>query len=77
MAFTFYNTRFRGRTNASTFTATPLVVPTYTVDTAPEGDPAGSIAYITDGAGGDPILAFSNGTAYRRSDTGGALDDGE
>lgn len=72
MAFTFYNTRFRGRTNTSTFT-----VPTYTVETAPEGDPAGSIAYISDGAGGDPILAFSNGTAYRRSDTGGALDDGE
>lgn len=72
MAFFSYNTRLFGRTQAKVFT-----LPTYTVDTAPEGDPAGTIAYISDGAGGDPILAFSNGTTYLRSDTGGALDDGE
>ena len=78
MSQTFYNARFRGAPAQGDTNGThtgPVIVPTYTVATAPANDPAGSVAYISNGAGGQPILAFSNGTAYRRSDTGGALAD--
>ena len=49
-------------------------VPTYTVATAPSAaDIAGAIAYVSDGAAGSPILAFSDGTDWLRSDTGAAI----
>ena len=51
-------------------------VPTYTVATAPSAAGiAGSLIYVSDGAAGSPILAFSNGTDWLRSDTGAAISD--
>jgi len=49
-------------------------VPTYTVATAPAATSiAGSLIYVSDGAAGSPILAFSDGTDWLRSDTGAAI----
>ena len=49
-------------------------VPTYTVATAPSAaNIAGSLIYVSDGAAGSAILAFSNGTDWKRSDTGATI----
>lgn len=50
-------------------------VPTYTVATAPSASDAGAgtIIYTTDGAAGSAILAFSDGTDWKRSDTGATI----
>ena len=50
-------------------------VPTYTVDTAPSAATAGAgtVVYVSDGAAGSAILAFSDGTNWKRSDTGGTI----
>lgn len=49
-------------------------VPTYTVATAPSAASiAGSLIYVSDGAAGSAILAFSDGTDWLRSDTGAAI----
>ena len=49
-------------------------VPTYTVATAPSAASiAGSLIYVSDGAAGSAILAFSNGTDWKRSDTGATI----
>lgn len=50
-------------------------VPTYTVATAPSASTAGAgtIIYTTDGAAGSAILAFSDGTDWKRSDTGATI----
>jgi len=49
-------------------------VPTYTVATAPAATSiAGSLIYVSDGAAGSAILAFSDGTDWLRSDTGAAI----
>jgi len=51
-----------------------IQVPTYTVATAPSAaDIAGTLVYVSDGAAGSPILAFSDGTDWLRSDTGAAI----
>jgi len=51
-----------------------IKVPTYTVATAPSAaDIAGTVVYVSDGAAGSPILAFSDGTDWLRSDTGAAI----
>lgn len=52
-------------------------VPTYTVDNAPSAATAGagSLAYVSDGAAGSAILAFSDGTNWKRSDTGATISD--
>ncbi len=51
-------------------------VPTYTVATAPSAASiAGSLIYVSDGAAGSAILAFSNGTDWKRSDTGATIAD--
>jgi hypothetical protein len=51
-------------------------VPTYTVATAPSAASiAGSVVYVTDGAAGSAILAFSDGTDWKRSDTGATISD--
>jgi len=52
-----------------------FVAPTYEVATAPSagGFTAGTIAYFSNGAGGAAILAFSDGTDWKRSDTGGTV----
>lgn len=50
-------------------------VPTYTVSGAPSASAAGAgtVIYVSDGAAGSPILAFSDGTNWKRSDTGGTI----
>jgi hypothetical protein len=46
----------------------------YTVATAPNPvENTGGVIYVSNGAAGSPILAFSNGTNWLRSDTGGAI----
>lgn len=59
----------------ATMTA-PLALPTYTVDTAPAAaDNTGALIYVSDGAAGDPIVAFSDGTNWLRVDTKAAIAD--
>ncbi len=52
-----------------------IQVPTFTVSTAPSASAAGAgtIIYVSDGAAGSAILAFSDGTDFLRSDTGAAI----
>jgi hypothetical protein len=52
-----------------------IKVPTYTVATAPSAATAGAgtLVYVSDGAAGSAILAFSDGTNWKRSDTGGTI----
>jgi len=52
-------------------------VPTYDVAGAPSAAGiAGSLIYVSDGAAGSAILAFSDGTDWKRSDTGATISDG-
>jgi len=52
-----------------------IKVPTYTVAGAPSASTsgAGTVIYVSNGAAGSPILAFSDGTDWLRSDTGAAI----
>jgi hypothetical protein len=51
-----------------------IQVPTYAVATAPAATSiAGTVIFVSDGAAGSPILAFSDGTDWLRSDTGAAI----
>ncbi len=51
-------------------------VPTYDVASAPAATGiAGSLIYVSDGAAGSAILAFSDGTNWKRSDTGATISD--
>lgn len=52
-----------------------IKVPTYTVANAPSASAAGAgtIIYVSNGAAGSAILAFSDGTNWKRSDTGGTI----
>jgi hypothetical protein len=34
---------------------------------------AGTLIYVSNGAAGSPILAFSDGTNWKRSDTGATI----
>jgi uncharacterized protein YaiE (UPF0345 family) len=53
-----------------------IQVPTYTVATAPAAESiAGTLVYVSDGAAGAAILAFSDGTDWKRSDTGATISD--
>ena len=47
-----------------------IQVPTYTVASAPAATSlAGTVIYVSNGAAGSPVLAFSNGTDWLRVDT--------
>lgn len=49
---------------------------TYTVATVPAAASyTGAMIYVSDGAAGSPILAFSDGTNWKRSDTGATIAD--
>jgi hypothetical protein len=52
-----------------------IKVPTYTVASAPSASAAGAgtLVYVSNGAAGAAILAFSDGTDWKRSDTGGTI----
>lgn len=47
-----------------------IQVPTYTVAGAPAATSlAGTVIYVSNGAAGSPVLAFSDGTNWLRVDT--------
>jgi hypothetical protein len=51
-----------------------ITVPTFTVANAPSAAGlAGTLIYVSNGAAGSPILAFSDGTNWKRSDTGATI----
>lgn len=45
----------------------------YTVATVPSASPAGQMIYVSNGAAGSPIMAFSDGTNWKRVDTAGNI----
>lgn len=48
----------------------PLQLATYTVATVPAAAAnTGALIYVSNGAAGDPIVAFSDGTSWLRVDT--------
>ena len=58
----------------TTFSGPVKVSATFTVATVPDAALSeGGQIYVNNGANGSPIIAFSNGTAWLRCDTAGAL----
>lgn len=57
------------------FSGPVVVSDTFTVATVPsaQGDNTGGQIYVSNGANGAPIIAFSNGTAWLRVDTRGVI----
>lgn len=68
-------TNFSGPVNSTNGFVGDIKVPTYTVASAPSASDAGAgtIIYVSNGAAGSAILAFSDGTNWKRSDTGGTI----
>ncbi len=68
-------TNFSGPVNSTNGFVGDIKVPTYTVASAPSASDAGAgtIIYVSNGAAGSAILAFSDGTHWKRSDTGGTI----
>lgn len=52
-----------------------IKLPTFTVATAPSAVTAGAgtLIFVSDGAAGDPVVAFSDGTDFLRVDTLAAI----
>ena len=69
------STTFSGPVTSTDGFIGDITVPTYTVATAPSASDAGAgtIVYVSDGAAGSAILAFSDGTDWKRSDTGATI----
>ena len=69
------STTFSGPVTSTNGFVGDIRVPTYTVLTAPSASAAGAgtLIYVSNGAAGSPILAFSDGTNWKRSDTGGTI----
>jgi len=69
------STTFSGPVTTTNGFVGDIKVPTYTVATAPSASSAGAgtLVYVSDGAAGSAILAFSDGTNWKRSDTGGTI----
>jgi hypothetical protein len=62
----------RGKTMSQTSFSGPVFLGSFTVATAPEAK-EGSVAYISNGAAGAPVLAFFDGTDWLRCDTLAAI----
>ena len=59
---------------AQTTFSGPVNLGVFTVATAPTTNVStGSVAYISNGAAGQPVLAFYNGTNWLRCDTRAAI----
>jgi hypothetical protein len=58
---------------AQTSFSGPVFLGSFTVATAPTSVKAGSVAYFSNGAAGNPILAFYDGTNWKRCDTAGNI----
>jgi hypothetical protein len=69
------STTFSGPVTSTNGFIGDIKVPTYTVVTAPSASAAGAgtLIYVSNGAAGSPILAFSDGTNWKRSDTGATI----
>ena len=69
------NTTFSGPVTSTNGFVGDIVVPTYTVANAPSAATAGAgtVVYVSNGAAGSAILAFSDGTNWKRSDTGATI----
>ena len=69
------NTTFSGPVTSTNGFVGDITVPTYTVATAPSAVTAGAgtVVYVSNGAAGSAILAFSDGTNWKRSDTGATI----
>ena len=68
-------TTFSGPVNSTNGFIGDIKVPTYTVASAPSASSAGAgtVIFVSNGAAGAAILAFSDGTNWKRSDTGGTI----
>lgn len=71
------STTFSGPVTSTAGFVGDITVPTYTVANAPSAATAGAgtVVYVSNGAAGSAILAFSNGTDWKRSDTGATIAD--
>tara|TARA_R110000744_G_scaffold136452_1_gene246368 strand:+ start:115 stop:339 length:225 start_codon:yes stop_codon:yes gene_type:complete len=69
------STTFSGPVTSTAGFVGDIIVPTYTVANAPSAATAGAgtLVYVSNGAAGAAILAFSNGTDWKRSDTGATI----
>ena len=69
------STTFSGPVTATSGFVGDIKVPTYTVASAPSAATAGAgtLVFVSNGAAGSAILAFSDGTNWKRSDTGGTI----
>ncbi len=69
------STTFSGPVTSTAGFIGDIKVPTFTVATAPSAATAGAgtVIFVSNGAAGAPILAFSDGTNFKRSDTGGTI----
>ena len=70
------STTFSGPVTSTAGFIGDIVVPTYTVANAPSAADAGAgtVVFVSNGAAGAAILAFSDGTNWNlRSDTGGTI----
>jgi len=69
------NTTFSGPVTSTNGFIGDIKVPTYTVANAPSASSAGAgtVIYVSNGAAGSAILAFSDGSNWKRSDTGGTI----
>ena len=68
-------TNFSGPVNSTNGFIGDIKVPTYTVANAPSASDAGAgtVVFVSNGAAGSAILAFSDGTNWKRSATGGTI----
>ena len=73
--FIMASTTFSGPVTSSDGFVGDIKLPTFTVATAPSAatSGAGTLIFVSDGAAGDAILAFSDGTNFKRSDTGATI----
>lgn len=69
------STTFSGPVTSTNGFIGDIVVPTYTVANAPSAATAGAgtVVFVSNGAAGAAILAFSDGTNWKRSDTGATI----
>ena len=69
------STTFSGPVTSTAGFIGDIVLPTYTVANAPSAVTAGAgtIVYVSNGAAGAAILAFSDGANWKRSDTGATI----
>jgi hypothetical protein len=69
------STTFSGPVASTNGFVGDIKLPGYTVANAPSAASAGAgtLIYVSNGAAGSAIQAFSNGTDWKRSDTGATI----